>query len=79
MFDFKQSKNNIKIHFDNNQLPLKLSPTEWKLATSRSEMEIHMNTTDNLEQFLPILRTASIFRACPIQKYYLYYTVWGLL
>lgn len=24
-------------------------------------MEIHMNTTDNLEQFLPILRTASIF------------------
>ena len=61
MFDFKQSKNNIKIYFDNNQLPLKLSPTEWKLATSRSEMEIHMNTTDNLEQFLPILRTASIF------------------
>ena len=40
---------------------MKLSPTEWKLATSRSEMEIHMNTTDNLEQFLPILRTASIF------------------
>lgn len=24
-------------------------------------MEIHMNTADNLEQFLPILRTASIF------------------
>ena len=24
-------------------------------------MEIHMNTTDYLEQFLPILRTASIF------------------
>ena len=62
MFDFKQSKNNIKNLLWQQSITFEIITYGMEISDRVAQKwRFSMNTTDNLEQFLPILRTASIF------------------